>query len=181
MIKNDKKDKGGPELDFGLGKLCLGGLFDGIGKLVDLAQKLEAAGGELKKEGEINLGGLKKDGQPLKGVFGFTIKTATGGKQVVEPFGNIKKTPAGPVVEEEREPLTDVFDEKKEIVIMAEMPGVSKGDISIDLKGDILELSAKGGSRNYRKEILLSQKAKAEHMTHSFNNGILEIRIKKQK
>ncbi|MCX7002156.1 MAG: Hsp20/alpha crystallin family protein, partial [bacterium] len=77
--------------------------------------------------------------------------------------------------------LTDVFDEKKEIVIMAEMPGVGKNDIKIDLKGDILELSAKGDSRNYRKEILLSQKAKAEHMTHSFNNGILEIRIKKQK
>lgn len=181
MAKENKKEGDGQDIDFGIGKISLGGLFDGIGKLVELAEKLEAAKGEIKKEGEINFGGLKKDGKPLKGVFGFSIKTATGGKQVVEPFGNIKKTPAGPVVEEEREPLTDVFDEKKEIVIMAEMPGVSKDDIKIDLKGDILEISTKDGGRNYRKEILLSEKVKSENMTSIFNNGILEIRIKKQK
>jgi HSP20 family protein len=179
MAKEDKKEKSGLDIDFGIGKLSLGGLFDGIGKLVDLAEKLEASKGEIRKEGEINFGGLKKDGKPLKGVFGFSIKTAANGKQVVEPFGNIKKTSEGPVVEEEREPLTDVFDEKKEIVIMAEMPGVDKDDIKIDLKGDILEISAKDGSRNYRKEILLSAKVKSENLTSSYNNGILEIRIKK--
>ena len=179
MAKETKKEDGGLNIDFGTGKLSLGGLFDGIGKLVELAEKLEAAKGEIRKEGEINFGGLKKDGKPLKGVFGFSIKTATGGKQTVEPFGNIKKTPAGPVVEEEREPLTDVFNEKKEIVIMAEMPGVSKNDIKIDLKGDILEISAKNESRNYRKEILLPAKGKSENMTSGYNNGVLEIRIKK--
>ncbi len=178
MAKETKED-GGVNIDFGTGKLSLGGLFDGIGKLVELAEKLEAAKGEIRKEGEINFGGLKKDGKPLKGVFGFSIKTATGGKQTVEPFGNIKKTPAGPVVEEEREPLTDVFNEKREIVIMAEMPGVSKNDIKMDLKGDILEISAKNESRNYRKEILLPAKVKTENMTSSYNNGILEIKIKK--
>jgi HSP20 family protein len=179
MTKENKNKDGGPDIDFGIGKLSFGGLFDGIGKLVDLAAKLEAAKGEIKKEGKINFGGLKKDGKPLTGVFGFSIKTATGGESVVEPFGNIKKTPEGPVVEEEREPLTDVFDEKTEIVIMAEMPGVSKADIKLDLKGDILEISAKDGNRNYRKEILLPQKVKSGNLTSSYNNGILEVRIKK--
>ncbi|MEI6420771.1 MAG: archaeal heat shock protein Hsp20 [Lentisphaerota bacterium] len=179
MAKETKNGDSGLNIDFGTGKLSLGGLFDGIGKLVELAEKLEASKGEIKKEGEINFGGLKKDGQPLKGVFGFSIKTATGGKQVVEPFGNIKKTPAGPVVEEEREPLIDIFDEKKEIVVMAEMPGVGKNDIKIDLKGDLLEISAKNANRNYRKEILLPAKVKSEDMTSAYNNGILEIRIKK--
>ncbi len=179
MAKENRKEDGGLDIDLGIGKISLGGLFDGIGKLVELAEKLEAAKGEIKKEGEINFGGLKKDGKPMKGVFGFSIKTATGGKQTVEPFGNIKKTPTGPVVEEEREPLTDVFDEKKEIVIMAEMPGVGKNDIKIDLKGDMLEISAKNENRCYRKEILLPAKGKSENMTSCYNNGVLEIRIKK--
>ncbi len=179
MTKENKTKDGDMDIDLGIGKLSFGGLFDGIGKLVELAAKLEAAKGEIKKEGKINFGDLKKDGKPLSGVFGFSIKTATGGETVVEPFGNIKKTPAGPVVEEEREPLTDVFNEEQEIVIMAEMPGVDQHDIKIDLKGDLLEISAKTGNRNYRKEILLPAKVLSANLISNYNHGILEIKIKK--
>jgi len=52
--KKEKKDEG-LDFDFGLGKLNLGGLFKGIEKLVDLAAELKEAGGEIKKEGEIDL------------------------------------------------------------------------------------------------------------------------------
>ena len=162
--------------DFGIGKISLGGLFNGIEKLVDLAAKLKEAGGEIKKEGEIDLSHLKKG---MKGVFGFSIKTAVGGKPIVEPFGNIKKTPKGPTVEEEREPITDVFDEKEEIRVYAEMPGVNQEDVKLDFKGDSLDISAQTGNRKYHKEILLPAKVKAETLTSSYKNGILEISIKK--
>ena len=146
--KNDKKKEEGLDIDFGIGKLGLGGLFKGIEKLVDLAAELKEAGGEVKKEGEIDLSHLKEG---LKGVYGFSIKTAVGGKPVVETFGNIKKTPKGPVVEEEREPLTDVFDEKDEILVIAEIPGVQEEGITIDLGEDILEISGVGKNRKYAK------------------------------
>ena len=171
-----KKEEEGLDIDFGIGKLGLGGLFNGIGKLVDLAADLKEAGGEIKKEGEIDLSHLKNG---MKGVFGFSVKTAVGGKPIVEPFGNIKKTPKGPTVEEEREPITDIFDEKEEIKVYAEMPGVNEGDINLDLKGDILNISAKTGDRKYHKEILLPSKVKAETITSSYKNGMLEIKIKK--
>ncbi|MEK7274259.1 MAG: Hsp20/alpha crystallin family protein, partial [Candidatus Desantisbacteria bacterium] len=80
------------EIDFGLGKLKLGGLFKGIERLVDLAAELKETGGEIKKEGQIDLGHLKEG---MQGVFGFSVKTAIGGKTIVEPFGNIKKSPQG--------------------------------------------------------------------------------------
>ena len=116
----------------------------------------------------------------MKAVYGFTIKTAVGGgKPTMETFGNIKKTPEGPKVEEEREPLTDVFDEKEEIVIIAEMPGIEESDLKIDLKEDMLELSAERNSRKYRKELLLPVKVEKAKMKVKYNNGILEIRIKK--
>jgi HSP20 family protein len=166
------------DIDFGIGKLSLGlgGLLDGIGNLVDMAAKLKEAGGEINKEGEIDLSNLKKG---MKGVFGVSVRTAVGGKPIVEPFGNVKKTPKGPTVEEEREPITDVFDEEKEIRIYAEMPGVDEKDVRLDLKEDILDISAQSGDRKYRKEILLPAKAKVETMRSSYNNGILEITVQK--
>jgi len=170
VIKKAKKEEG---MDFNFG---IGGLFKGIEKLVDLAANLKEAGGEIKKEGEIDLSHLKEG---MKGVFGFSIKTAVGGKPIVEPFGNIKKTPKGPKVEEEREPITDVFDEKDEIRVYAEMPGVSQEDIKLDLKEDILDISVQSGDRKYHKEILLPVKVKAENLTSAYKNGILEIKIKK--
>ncbi len=174
--KKDEKEKEGLDIDFGIGKLSLGGLFKGIEKLVDLAADLKDAGGEIKKEGEIDLSHLKEG---MKGVFGFSIKTAVGGKPIVEPFGNIKKTPKGPIVEEEREPMTDVFDEKEEVRVYAEMPGVNEEDIKFDLKGDILDISAQSGERKYHKEVLLPVQVKKEGLSYTYKNGVLEVRIKK--
>lgn len=167
---------GGYDIDIGIGGLKAGGLLQGIEKLVELAERLKAAGGEVKKEGEVDLGHLKKG---LKGVYGFSIKTAVGGEPVVETFGNIKKTARGPVVDEERDPLTDVFDEKDDVVVIVEAPGVREEDIALDLNEDILDVSARGGNRRYRKEVLLPCKVRAGNMTYSYKNGILEIRIKK--
>lgn len=169
-MENEKNKEKKEEADFGLG-----GLFKGIEKLVDLAGKLEEKGG-ISKEGEINFDHIKKG---MKGVYGFTINTAGGGSPKVESFGNIKKTPEGPKVDEEREPITDIFDEKDEIVVIAEMPGIEEEDLKIDLKEDILEISAVNKNRTYRKELLLPVKASSQNLTHKFKNGILEIRIKK--
>lgn len=176
--EKNKKDKEteGLNIDFGIGNLGLGGIFKGIGDLVDLAAKLKDAGGEINKEGEIDLSNLKEG---MKGVFGISIKTAVGGKPVVESFGNVKKTSHGPTVEEEREPITDVFNEDKEIRIYAEMPGVNQENIKLDLKEDILDISAQTGDRKYRKEVLLPAKVQVDTMTSSYNNGILEIKVKK--
>lgn len=173
MEKKNKKETDNAS-DFDI--LGLGGLFKGIEKLVDLAGKLQDEK-EINKEGEINLDHLKKG---MKGVYGFTIKSGIGGNRpTVETFGNIKKTPEGPKVEEEREPMTDVFDENEEIVIIAEMPGIEEADLKIDLKEDMLDISAARNTRKYRKELLLPVKVQKENMKIKYNNGILEIRIKK--
>jgi HSP20 family protein len=171
-----KKREEGLDIDFGIGRFSLGGLIKGIEKLVDLAEDLKDSGEELKKEGEIDLGHLKEG---MKGVFGFSIKTMAGGKPIVESFGNIKKTPQGPTVEEVREPITDIFDEKEEIQVYVEMPGVNENDIEVDLKGDILDISGRSGERKYHKEVLLPTKVKPETLTSRYQNGILEIRIQK--
>jgi len=172
-METDKGKEKNQDADFDL--FGLGGLFKGIERLVDLAGKLEEKG-EIKKEGDINFDSLKKG---MKGVYGFTIKSAVGGSPKVETFGNIKKTPEGPKVDEVREPITDIFDEKDELVIIAEMPGIEGSNIKIDIKEDIIEISAVNKTRQYLKEVLLPCKVNIKDLTSKYNNGILEIRIKK--
>lgn len=167
------------ELDFGFGKMNLGGLLKGFGRLVDLADKLEAAGSEIKKEGEFRVKGAKD----LKGVFGFSVRTGIGkdGRErpIVQPFGNIKKTPKGAVVEDAREPLIDLFGETDFIQVIAEMPGVAEEEIQYELKGDVLILRTLG-DKKYSKEILLPTPVDSTNVEKSYRNGILELRLKKR-
>ncbi|MBU3980738.1 MAG: Hsp20/alpha crystallin family protein [Proteobacteria bacterium] len=173
--ESEEKEKS-TGFDFGLG-----GLFEGLGNLIDAATKLAEKGEELSKTGEIKFSGLDKIKglKDLKGVYGINIRTMADGRTSVKPFGNIKKTPEGPVVEEMREPMVDVFDEADEIHIIAEMPGIEKNDIHLEIKGDILDISAEGKKRKYQKEILLSRPAKTKDMKWSYKNGVLEIKVKK--
>jgi len=76
-----------------------------------------------------------------------------------------------------REPIVDVFDESGTIQVVAEMPGIEEKDITLDIQGDILNIRAEAGSRKYQKEVLLSREAKAEDMSWTYKNGILEVKI----
>jgi len=173
-LMTDKKTN----IDFGVG-----GVFKGIADLLDAVGGLAEKGEEFRREGEINIG------RQVKGVYGVTIKTAVGGEPVVSTFGNIKKTPKGPKVSEEREPIVDIFDEKEEVRIIVEVPGVTQESIKTAIKGDVLTLEAKdadpstslGTGRKYYKEIVLPKEINPGTLKIKYKNGVLEIRINKIK
>ena len=169
--KNREKDEEKVEIDFGMGKIGFGGLFKGLGNLIDLASKLSEEG--IDKKGEIS--GLPKG---ARGVYGVSIRTMAG-KPVIETFGNIRETTKGPVVEEVREPIVDVFDEKDYIRLIAELPGVSEDKIKIEVTGDILNLTASDTDKKYAKEILLPSKVNPQSLKTTYKNGILEITLEK--
>jgi HSP20 family protein len=77
MTKKRKNDK--VDVDFGMGNISFGGLFKGLGNLIDLASKMSEEG--VERRGEIT--GLPKG---AKGVYGFSIRTLAG-KPVIESFG----------------------------------------------------------------------------------------------
>jgi HSP20 family protein len=159
--------------------LGIGGMFKGLGDLLDvisdLADKVETAEGESSQSGEFDVKGLGDKG---RGVYGFSIRSGIGGPPRVERFGNIRKTEEGPVVADVREPLVDIFDEGAEIMIVAELPGVSEAQVQVELKDDILTI-ATSGDRLYAKEILLSAEVEAGSLRQTYTNGILELRLKK--
>lgn len=158
----------------------LGGLFKGLGSLIDLADKVTKEGGVLEKSGEFNVPGEKE----MKGVYGFTIRTMTGpggtSRPVIQPFGNIKKTPKGPVVEETREPIVDLFEEGDTIQIVAELPGVTEQEIHYEVHGDVVALSTTG-KRKYNKEILLKNPVEENGASLNYRNGMMELKLRKKR
>ena len=174
MEKKNKKIEEDQQINIDLG---LGGLFKGIGNLVDLVGELSEKGQIIKERTQEFSGeGPLKD---LKGVYGFSVKMGTGGKPEVQSFGNVKKSNDGPVVDEVREPMTDIFEEEQEIQVIAEMPGVNEKDVKLNLKDDVLVIDAKNSKRKFHKEVLLPAKVKADSLSYSFRNGILEIKFDK--
>lgn len=177
MAKNSTKKKIEEKADEASGGFTFTKFFEGLEKLVDLADKFKKVGGfSQSKEFTIPTG---QKGKEIKGVYGFTVRTMASGEPRIEPFGNIKKTSKGPVVEEVREPIVDVFDEKDLIRIVAEVPGVEENHVHFDIEGDILKLSADHGERKYSKEVLLPCFVEEKPESQSFKNGIFELNFRK--
>ena len=92
-------------------------------------------------------------------------------------------------------PAVDVYEEKDEVVVKAELPGLSREDLDVTLTESTLTL--KGEKKNeeeikernfYRSErssgsfvrtIELPSEVKTDQTKASFKNGILEIRLPK--
>jgi HSP20 family protein len=156
--------------------LGFGGLFKGLGDFVDLlGEMIETGETESTSGGEFRIKGL---GDKARGVYGFSVRTGIGGIPHVERFGNIRTTEEGPTVTEVREPLVDVFDEELEIVLVAELPGVSEGEIRVEIQDDILSVETVG-ERKYVKEILMSGPVDPASLRQTYKNGILELRLRK--
>lgn len=97
--------------------------------------------------------------------------------------------------EEHRSPFIDVVETDKEVIATAEMPGLEKEDIKINLTEDRLEISAetkheeekkekgyiykerRGGS--YYRSVRLPSEIDPNNAKASYNNGVLEIKIPK--
>ena len=162
-----KKDSGG-EVGFG-------GIFKGVADLIEKLGDLAEKGEHLKRSGEFQH-------RDVKGVYGFSVKVGMGDKGEqevkVEPFGNVRRNAKSgeTVVQEIREPVVDVFEEKDHTLVVAEMPGISTKDVQLTVKDDLLTIYAEKKDKKFRKEVLLPRNYPREKMKMSCNNGILEIK-----
>jgi HSP20 family protein len=96
---------------------------------------------------------------------------------------------------EYRKPFIDVMENDKEIIAKAEMPGLEKQDIKINVTEDMLEISAetkqeekkeeKGyiyrerRSGSYYRSISLPSPVDPDNSKATYENGVLEIKMPK--
>jgi HSP20 family protein len=92
-------------------------------------------------------------------------------------------------------PSVDIFEEKDDIVLKTELPGMTKNDIEINLTDDMITLSGekkheeKIEEKNYyrhecsygsfKRSFNLPTEVQSDKAKASFKNGILEVRIPK--
>ncbi|HEY6884553.1 MAG TPA: Hsp20/alpha crystallin family protein [Nitrososphaeraceae archaeon] len=78
------------------------------------------------------------------------------------------------------EPLVDVTTTDKETKVVVEMPGISKSNIKINAYDSTLEIKSEDPQRKYHKTIQIPPETDIETARSSYNNGILEITLKKK-
>jgi HSP20 family protein len=114
-------------------------------------------------------------------VYGFSMTVGPDGKPVIREFGNVKPGRRRHKILEEREPLVDVIDKDKDVVIVAELPGVERNDINLDTTEDHLAISVDTSERKYHKELTLPARVDPKSARASYRNGVLEVKLKKVK
>ena len=121
-------------------------------------------------------------------VYGYSMSVGPDGKPVMREFGNVKpsRRPGAfgmeqPVLEPKntREPLVDVINEQAQVRVVAELPGVEKSAIKTSISDDSLTISVDSAAQRYYKEIHLPAGVDPDSSKASYNNGVLEITLRK--
>jgi HSP20 family protein len=122
-----------------------------------------------------------KFGFPI--MYGFNINIGPDGKPMIDSFGNLKAKPYSgePEVKKVREPLTELNEEGNKIIVICEMPGVTREDIELKATTRSLTISTKSNvkGRRYYKEIELPSAINSDYARARYTNGILEVKLKK--
>ncbi|MBI5887696.1 MAG: Hsp20/alpha crystallin family protein [Deltaproteobacteria bacterium] len=74
----------------------------------------------------------------------------------------------------------DVFDENDHLLVVADLPGVPEDTIDISLDGDVLALSFIREGSGIKKGVKLPCAPEGE-IVKTYKNGVLEVKIKKNK
>lgn len=112
--------------------------------------------------------------------YGYQVTVGPDGKPHVREFGNVKPTNRGTFELSSRQPFVDVVADEKEnaLKVVAEMPGVQKEDIDLRVTEDTLAIKAQNKDKKFDTEVPLDAKVDPSSAKASYNNGILEVRLK---
>ncbi len=114
-------------------------------------------------------------------VYGFSVSFGPDWKPVIREFGNLQPSQRGPKLRKEREPLVDVIEEDKAVVIVAELPGLEKDCINLQVTDHHLTISVDKSNRKYHKGLTLPARVDPRSAGATYKNGVLEIKLKKWK
>ena len=111
--------------------------------------------------------------------YGYQVTMGPDGKPQVREFGNVRPTNRGTFELGSREPFVEsLLDDKENVMkIVAEMPGVRKEGIQLEVTEGNLIIKAQNGCRTYDTCVPLDTEVDVTSTRASYNNGILEVRF----
>lgn len=81
----------------------------------------------------------------------------------------------------DRKPVTEVIENGDTVTIIAELPGVKKGDIKLETEDDKLSITAKNALRHYDIDLKIPPNIIPGTEKARYKNGVLEIKYEKKK
>jgi HSP20 family protein len=112
--------------------------------------------------------------------YGYQITTGPDGKPKVREFGNVRPSARG-LIEQSgiREPMVDTAINEKEntLTITAEMPGVTKQNINVNVADGVVSIHAEQGEKKYHTDIPVNVQLDDASAKATYTNGILELKI----
>jgi len=112
-------------------------------------------------------------------VYGFSYTAEPGKEPVFQEFGNVRPSSRGVLPIQGREPLVDVMDEKDKYKIFAELPGVDKEKVKLDVAEDSVEIKTEDDKKFY-KMVYLDSAVDPNSSKASYKNGILTLELDKK-
>lgn len=117
-------------------------------------------------------------------IYGFSMTMGPDGKPVIKEFGNLKpnsRLSKAQIreIKTETEPLIDVFEQDKEVTIVAQLPGIKKEDIDIHVTKTQATISVNTQEHSYYKKLQLPAIVNPKSVKASYKNGVLQIKLQK--
>jgi HSP20 family protein len=117
---------------------------------------------------------------PRSAFYGFSLALGPDIEPAVEELGR----PFSPDGEREylgneREPIVELVQGEHGLRVIAEVPGAAREGIALSVVGRTLTISAEAPAKKRRTDIELPFEVDPDHVTSRFNNGILEVNLKK--
>ncbi|WP_246275286.1 archaeal heat shock protein Hsp20 [Nitrosopumilus oxyclinae] len=108
--------------------------------------------------------------------YGYHMTVGPDGKPVVKEWGNAKPTTAISDSGIRDVYVDETINEKERILqLVAEMPGIEKSDIQVNVADNIVSISAEHGERKYGTKIPLKYDIDENSAKAKYTNGVLEL------
>lgn len=181
----------------------LGNFFRGLSEvanfITDLAEKTEQAAKQAAERRQAASGEFRPqtNDRGFASRWGLNNSIVQNRPTLPPPLNNRPLYPPAPVLRADappppqpsapdltastREPYLEIHDEAEEgiILVIAELPGLEEAYLRIEVLDDILIVSGEGPDIRYEKEILLPAIVQPEPQNRTYQNGVLELRLKK--
>jgi HSP20 family protein len=107
--------------------------------------------------------------------YGFSIQMNDNGMPKLTKFGDSLMQS-----KDVRTPFYDQYidKERKELVVIFELPGIEKEELQLKSSTNKLMLDAKNENRSYNAEVILDSEVEPSSALSAFKNGILTVKFK---
>ncbi len=150
--------------------------------LNDIYDELEKLGDLIDETMQKAFENSSKDNSSRKNSYrGFSVRVGRDGRPKIREINRNQLFPDDADFEDDLEPLIDFLEEKNNLVVLAQLPGICKDDIDLRVTDTCLTLSVDAEDFEWYDELKLPTKVNPKSARASYKNGVLEVKIEKSK